>query len=660
MEYYRTKLTVTGIAEGEKVSGKRAVVAELSATSKPSVVSFRIDGELAWNSVSAPYCLAGQATTSLCKEWNSASYANGEHTLLVAVSGSGIERTERTIKFTIENKATTSTPATPTTTTNTQAKVDDYKKVVVDGTVQKVSGQVAVSLPTAKQQKQGTVEYLVDNKAIATTDATDKSATLDTTLLTNGDKTLTAKITSNNGEVESVNTKVTVDNDVVTSSGNWLRDHAFASLLIIIVSIGLIGLVIALVARIIRNRRLISSHNVGAGYEFVQPEENVQMTQGLAYGGMASMIVAVIILAPLVSKSVTYAAGIGFMAEMEDATILSNTVGKIQYDTAAKASYVVLYDSLPVTPAPTPEPNPTPAPTPEPTPAPTPAPTPTPAPSPQPNPTPSDNPQVPHNFVGGYWEGYNGSALPSQIPSVYTLILHAFAPINYDGRVDINAYSDRQGYANLYKARKAQGMPTILSVGGSAGSFSGLTTPSQIDNFVDSITPLINEFGFSGIDWDIESGSQNGNLSLSPDGMATASRRLKATFGSDFMITMAPHEGVDWQYKEIARQLGDDLTFWAYQYYNMDAKASAAVINDHISDWMNTAGIRENQVALGLWPGPDDWHHYQFSVSELASIYASVKQAHPAVLGAWTWGTYVVDIQQQQGFGNTIRAVAQP
>ncbi len=263
-------------------------------------------------------------------------------------------------------------------------------------------------------------------------------------------------------------------------------------------------------------------------------------------------------------------------------------------------------------------------------------------------------PGIPAQFIGGYLESWTG-VYPSQIDSRYTLLFHAFATVNGDGSVNMDLWAyNRQQLANEYKAFKAQGKPVILSVGGASGAQAGLTNSTQVQNFINSINPLINEFEFSGIDWDLEMNVPGG---ISVDGLVSASRQLKNTYGNGFAITMAPFEGMEYPYKDIARQLGNDLTFVGFQYYNMEQKVNSQNAIARMEEWMNDANLRPDQFSIGFWYGPDDWQHYTVEETQMASIYQSVKAKYPQVRGTWTWAIAGCDRPRNYAFAANLTNV---
>lgn len=266
---------------------------------------------------------------------------------------------------------------------------------------------------------------------------------------------------------------------------------------------------------------------------------------------------------------------------------------------------------------------------------------------------PSANQAIPPRFVGGYLEWWSG-VYPSEIDSDYSLLFHAFATVNSNGSLSLPLSHDRQRLVNEYRAWRAAGKPVILSIGGAGGAQAGLTNSTQVQNFITSVRPLIDEFGFAGIDWDLELGVPGG---ISVQGLVSASRQLKSHYGTDFAITMAPFEGIEYPYKDIARELGDDLTFVGFQFYNMAQRVNAQNAIARMEEWMNDCGLSPSQFSIGLWYGPDDWQGYTVDESLMASVYTAVKNKYPGVRGTWTWAVATTDRPRGYAFANSLSQV---
>jgi chitinase len=93
-----------------------------------------------------------------------------------------------------------------------------------------------------------------------------------------------------------------------------------------------------------------------------------------------------------------------------------------------------------------------------------------------------------------------------------------------------------------------QGKKVVLSIGG-ANAIVQLNTDGEVQNFVNSVASLVNQFGFDGIDIDFESSSltlDTGDTHVTAPttpaivNLIGALRQLKSTFGASFIISMAP------------------------------------------------------------------------------------------------------------------------
>ncbi|MDR9827490.1 Ig-like domain-containing protein [Vibrio sp. FNV 38] len=158
----------------------------------------------------------------------------------------------------------------------------------------------------------------------------------------------------------------------------------------------------------------------------------------------------------------------------------------------------------------------------------------------------------PHKLVG-YWHNFvNGSACPmnlSEIPTEWDVIDIAFA--------DTNHASPGTNYFNLFagegecpaiepnrfkqelKDLQAQGRKIVLSLGGALGTIT-LNDDASQQAFVSSLTDIIVEWGFDGLDVDYESGSNLVNGSEIQKRLPVALREIQENLGRDLYLTMAP------------------------------------------------------------------------------------------------------------------------
>ncbi|MFH8370430.1 chitinase [Streptomyces sp. NPDC018031] len=219
---------------------------------------------------------------------------------------------------------------------------------------------------------------------------------------------------------------------------------------------------------------------------------------------------------------------------------------------------------------------------------------------------PSDLP--PHALVGYLHAGFaNGSGYTrmADVPDSWDVIDLAFGEPTSVTSGDIrfercpvtecpNVESDAEFKAAI-KAKQAAGKKVLISIGGQNGQVR-LTTPAARDTFVSSVSKIIDEYGLDGLDIDFEGHS----LSLDADdtdfknprtpvivNLISALKTLKAEYGDDFVLTMAPETffvqngyqfygtgkwgGQDPRcgaYLPVIHALRDDLTLLHVQDYN--------------------------------------------------------------------------------------------
>ncbi|WP_226025497.1 chitinase [Streptomyces hyderabadensis] len=222
---------------------------------------------------------------------------------------------------------------------------------------------------------------------------------------------------------------------------------------------------------------------------------------------------------------------------------------------------------------------------------------------------------LPKHAVTGYWQNFNNGATVqkiSDVPSAYDIIAVAFADATTTpGAVTFNldsaglgGYTVDQFKADV-RAKKAAGKKVIISVGGEKGTVS-VNSASSATNFANSVYSLMQEYGFDGVDIDLENG-------INPTYMTQALRALSAKAGPDMILTMAP-QTIDMQstqggYFQTALNVKDILTVVNMQYYNSgtmlgcDGKVYAQGTVDFLTALaciQLEGGLDPSQVGLGL------------------------------------------------------------
>jgi chitinase len=199
-----------------------------------------------------------------------------------------------------------------------------------------------------------------------------------------------------------------------------------------------------------------------------------------------------------------------------------------------------------------------------------------------------------HQLIG-YWIGYGpaGSALPlRQVSPQWDTIIVAFAsPAKNapEGTLEFHtpAGLDTAQFKSDIAYLKSRHKKVMISLGG-GGQYFSLADSRNIPNFVSSVTGIVAEYGFDGIDIDFESPS----LILDPGdtdfkhpttpsvvNLISGLRQLHDHFGPGFMISLVPegpqipaghvtYGGQFGSYLPIAYAIRDILSFIDVQDYN--------------------------------------------------------------------------------------------
>ncbi len=290
--------------------------------------------------------------------------------------------------------------------------------------------------------------------------------------------------------------------------------------------------------------------------------------------------------------------------------------------------------------------------------------------------------ELPEHLLTGYWQNFdNGAACLkiSDVPTAYQLIAVAFADAaGQPGAVSftldptlssrLGGYTKQQFIADI-AAAKGRGQKVILSVGGQNGSVS-VGSDESAANFANSVYSLMQEYGFDGVDIDLENG-------ISPDYMASALRQLSAKAGSGLIITLAPQtldmQTVSSGYFRLALQIKDILTIVNTQYYNsgsmlgQDGKVYSQGTVDFITALAAIQlenGLRPDQVGLGLPASSNAAGSGYVSPSVVNSALNILAEGasggsytpprtYPSLRGAMTWSVNW-DASNQYNFANTV------
>jgi chitinase len=229
---------------------------------------------------------------------------------------------------------------------------------------------------------------------------------------------------------------------------------------------------------------------------------------------------------------------------------------------------------------------------------------------------------LPAHVLMGYWQDFTNGATPltlADVPSSYNLVAVAFGTATTTpGQVafsldptlasDLGGYTQQQFTSDI-AALHSRGQKVILSVGGQDGAIS-VADATSAANFASSVYSVIKQYGFDGVDIDLENG-------VNPTYMASALEQLSSDVGSSLIITLAP-QTVDTQstgddYFQLALDIKSILTMINTQYYNSGTMngCDGNVYAEGTENFMTAlacteleGGLSPSQVGLGLPASP--------------------------------------------------------
>ncbi len=160
-----------------------------------------------------------------------------------------------------------------------------------------------------------------------------------------------------------------------------------------------------------------------------------------------------------------------------------------------------------------------------------------------------------YHVISGYWHNFNNGSgvIPiDQVSDAFDIINVSFAEPTktVEGQIGfvLDPAFDKTAFKAGIRAKQAAGKKVIISIGGANGQVQ-LTTQAARIAFVSSVTAIIDEYGFDGLDVDFEghslflnSGDNDFRSPTTPVvvNLIGALQDLTTHYGSKFMLTMAP------------------------------------------------------------------------------------------------------------------------
>ncbi|GGA79204.1 hypothetical protein GCM10011507_33050 [Edaphobacter acidisoli] len=306
-----------------------------------------------------------------------------------------------------------------------------------------------------------------------------------------------------------------------------------------------------------------------------------------------------------------------------------------------------------------------------------------------------------HELIG-YWTGHSRAGVPFQLRDVspqWDVIIVAFASpdktspgtLHFHPPVGIDPAQFKQDVAYM----KSHGKKVMISLGG-GGQFFTMPDAESTERFLSSVTSIVSEYGFDGIDLDFESpslsidaGDTDFKHPTTPSivNMISALRKLHDHFGPSFMISLVPegtqipsgypsYGGQFGSYLPLAYATRDILSFVDVQDYNtpplqgLDGEiyqiGSAdydAAMTELLLHGFNVGGnpahffpgLPARQVAVGFLTGYSTPQHVSeamdFIITGKAPVNSTYKLrkpgGYPDMIGAMFW---TIDADRGSGY----------
>jgi len=258
---------------------------------------------------------------------------------------------------------------------------------------------------------------------------------------------------------------------------------------------------------------------------------------------------------------------------------------------------------------------------------------------------------LPTKVIGGYWENWGTGPTLGNIAAEYNTVFVAFAQgVSADsGKLQFRPQvQSAESFKVDVKKLQGRGVKVLLSIGGYY-DMPNMSWGYKIDNStkqneaVASIKTLVNEYGFDGIDWDLEHG-------INYIGLVEVSEQLKKLFGDGFIIAAVPAPFSS-EYLQLAKLLGSKLDFIGPQYYdrNMSEAQSRAEMILHTKQLVSALGAE--RVGIGVRnvasPGSTVDTNNVVSLTTAVAVWLELVKEFPKLKGVYVWS---VNFDQSVGY----------
>ncbi len=224
--------------------------------------------------------------------------------------------------------------------------------------------------------------------------------------------------------------------------------------------------------------------------------------------------------------------------------------------------------------------------------------------------------------VVGYWQNWNDGNSPyislRNVDSRYSQVNVSFAESAAgSGTMNFSPLEESKvQFKQDVRTLQQRGTAVVISIGG-ANSPLELDTATKKAQFITSMKAIIDEYGFNGLDIDLEGHSvilQAGDTDFKNPktpkiiNLISAIRELTDYYGPNFILTAAPetqyitggygtYGGAFGGYLPVIHALRDKLTFVHIQYYNTGSQYAYTGVNDPNKDLILSQSTKDFIVA---------------------------------------------------------------